>query len=88
MIVFKPIGGQFFQLYQTENKILWWDYDDVCFILDQHPQKQKSTYKHATPFVHISLTDPNSIFSYSGMLFVKRRKQQIRPGIKPQSTKL
>jgi hypothetical protein len=64
-----------FQLYHGEKQINFhWDDDDVCFVLDQHPEldfysarslKQQSASRHDAPLGHIILIPSRPVFALS-----------------------
>ena len=57
------------QLYHGWSSYLWWDEDDVCFVLNQQTEfglyiasslKQECAGRHVAPLGHIILTVPTT----------------------------
>ena len=72
--------GAIFQPYLGENKLNWWDDNDVRFVPDQHTVlsasslKHQSACKHAALLRHIILIPSQAIFTLSPLWFVLHGK--------------
>jgi hypothetical protein len=96
-------GEQDTFIIMGRTRCIWWDDNDVCFVLDQHSEldfnsassvKQESVVKCRFTQTHYSSSEPTSLYLYSLVLLSREAINTnvivfglTWPGLEPRSTR-